>query len=100
MDKNRAVEDLKALQAYFQEQAGATPVCLEYAISALEEDKKPEGKWKRTYLTYITEDGLEQPYYRIVCSNCNQANAWGDVPYCPWCGTKMEPAGEVEFGEF
>ena len=24
------------------------------------------------------------------CSNCNQQNIWGAVPYCPWCGCKMD----------
>ena len=23
------------------------------------------------------------------CSNCNQSNHWGEVPYCPWCGADM-----------
>ena len=26
---------------------------------------------------------------RHYCSNCNQANNWGEVPFCPWCGSDM-----------
>ena len=26
---------------------------------------------------------------RHYCSNCNQSNHWGEVPFCPWCGARM-----------
>ena len=31
---------------------------------------------------------------RHYCSNCNQANNWGEVPFCPWCGADMR--GDTE----
>ena len=44
-------------------------------------EQRPQGKW-----IMITEyDG----FLHSKCSNCNQFNDWGDVPFCPWCGAEM-----------
>lgn len=38
-----AIEDLKTLKEYFEQESGATPICLEYAIEILEKNnKQPE----------------------------------------------------------
>lgn len=47
---------------------------------------KPHGKW-----IMVTEpDG----FTHSKCSNCNQFNDWGDVPFCPWCGSDNKGGGE------
>lgn len=48
------------------------------------------GSWNVTENVVEQLDGTFETYTRATCSNCNQANTWGEVPYCPWCGAKME----------
>ena len=50
---------------------------------------QPKGVWQVTESTYEQLDGTVETYTKATCSVCNQANAWGEVPYCPWCGSKM-----------
>lgn len=48
------------------------------------------GEWIREEKTFEDLSGAFETYTRSTCSVCNQANGWGEVPYCPWCGAKME----------
>jgi hypothetical protein len=41
---------------------------------------RPHGKWIYECLDYSK------------CSNCNYANHYGDLPFCPNCGASMEEA--------
>ena len=50
----------------------------------------PTGTWQGEECTTEQLDGTYETYTRHTCSNCGQANTWGEVPYCPWCGAKME----------
>ena len=34
-------------------------------------------------------DSNDKYRHRRYCSNCNQTNSWGEVPFCPWCGADM-----------
>lgn len=49
-----------------------------------------KGEWIRSEETTEDLSGSFETYTRSTCSICNQANGWGEVPYCPWCGAKME----------
>ena len=60
------------------------------AIEALSGISKPAGEWIRSEETFEDLSGTFETYTRSTCSICNQANGWGEVPYCPWCGAKME----------
>lgn len=57
---------------------------------------RPHGRWTKLEKIWTDDDGEKIPYFRVVCSNCNQANNWGDVPYCPWCGAEMEGLEDEE----
>ena len=47
------------------------------------------GRWiKENDISYEL-NGQFETYTRAVCSECNQANTWGEVPFCPWCGARM-----------
>ena len=50
---------------------------------------QPQGSWNVTEHTFEQLDGTVETYTRVTCSVCNQANGWGEVPFCPWCGTSM-----------
>ena len=52
--------------------------------------KIKQGEWIRSEETFEDLSGSFETYTRSTCSICNQANGWGEVPYCPWCGAKME----------
>lgn len=41
-DTKDAIHDLKALKDYFEQETGATPVCLNYAIAKLKEMQERE----------------------------------------------------------
>ena len=49
-----------------------------------------KGEWNRNEETTEDLSGSFETYTRSTCSVCNQANGWGEVPYCPWCGARME----------
>lgn len=51
--------------------------------------KQQTGSWQVTEHVVQQLDGTLETYTRVVCSNCNQGNTWGEVPYCPWCGARM-----------
>ena len=38
MSRQQTIEELQAIKAYFEEESGATPICLEKAIQYLKED--------------------------------------------------------------
>lgn len=54
MTREEAIKDLITIKEYFEEECGATPICLEYAIDILsaEEDKKrKEAEWVNNYFS-------------------------------------------------
>lgn len=59
-------------------------------LEAKKQFEKPTGKWILSEETTEDLSGSFETYTRSTCSVCNQANGWGEVPYCPWCGAKME----------
>lgn len=82
--KNLTAEDKKRFQEELNKSAGGLLAIPDnYEIIPIE---RPHGKW-----IMVTEpDG----FTHSKCSNCNQFNDWGDVPFCPWCGADMR--GEHE----
>lgn len=61
---------------------------IDYGIEAINE-QRGEGEWLPEEVTFEDLSGSIETYTRFVCSRCNQANEWGSVPYCPWCGAKI-----------
>ena len=66
---------------------------IDYGIEAINE-QRAEGEWIPEEQTFEDLSGTIETYTRFVCSRCNQANGWGAVSYCPWCGAKMEKRHE------
>lgn len=65
---------------------------LNLAINALgEEDNTPTGKWIPEEETYTDLSGTIETYTRFKCDHCTQGQNFGPYPFCPWCGTKMNP---------
>lgn len=60
---------------------------LEFAIEAINE-QRADGEWIPEEETFTDLNGTIETYTRFACSRCNQANGWGQVPFCPWCGAK------------
>lgn len=95
MTRDEAINDLKTLKDFFIEQSDATPLCLDYAIEALE---RKRGKW------IVVPDNIgdfQKAGYRWVkCNKCtNQVKIRLDSPlydFCPYCGSDMRERREDE----
>lgn len=96
MSKERPFEDITPVPnikvGYFEKQAylkiidrqaeqidtfAHTIMALQTRIDTLEKNQRPQGKWLYGSLDYST------------CSNCNQHNHYGDLPFCPYCSADM-----------
>ena len=49
MTREEAVANLRTIKEYFEEESGATPICLEYAIEALKADVARWSSWNKTF---------------------------------------------------
>lgn len=49
MTREEAIEELKIIKEYFEEESDATPICLEYAIEALKADVARWSSWSKTF---------------------------------------------------
>ena len=49
MDNKDVIHDLKLIKDFFEENSGAYPICLEYAIKALEREEKEINDGKDIY---------------------------------------------------
>lgn len=76
--ENNAVQYTRGYQDGFQE------------AKQLYEKLELKGEWIQNEKTFEDLSGSIETYTRSTCSVCNQANDWGEVPYCPWCGARME----------
>lgn len=92
----QAIKELGFLSAQYKELSGKSKPwnrcqqikeALDYGIRAINEERA-EGVWLPEEETFTDLNGTIETYTRYTCSRCNQANGWGDVPYCPWCGAK------------
>lgn len=84
MTRDEAIDDLKTLKDFFIGKSNATPLCLDYAIDALE---RRYGKWIRRPISVMGEG------YVWYCSECDCERFYGfNKPlynYCPDCGADM-----------
>lgn len=72
------IKDLETLKEFFEEQSGAYPMSLEYAIEALRASPRKTGKWIRI-------GGLEK------CSVCGYTcdDEYYIGKFCQNCGAEM-----------
>lgn len=57
---------------------------IDMAIEALKE-QRPHGEWIKFECGYETHS---------KCSECHNTNTWGEVTYCPWCGSRNVKGGD------
>lgn len=55
------------------------------------DNNTPTGKWIPEEETYTDLSGTIETYTRFKCDHCMQGQNFGPYPFCPWCGTKMNP---------
>jgi len=55
------------------------------------EDNQPAGKWIPEEETFTDLSGTIETYTRFQCDRCMQGQNFGPYPFCPWCGSKMNP---------
>ena len=55
------------------------------------EDSRPAGTWIPEEETYTDLNGTIETYTRFQCDRCMQGQNFGPYPFCPWCGSKMNP---------
>ena len=94
MTHKEAVNDLKAIKEYFEQESGAYPISLEYAIKVLKNElsaDRPQGEWK-----HLKGD-------EWLCSECGHViwteGSWEHPlergkDYCEHCGAKMKGAND------
>lgn len=90
MTHEEIIKDMNTLIAYFQQEGGATPICMEEAIAIIRGlDAAPAGiktgEWLYEYNTEANA-GLRARYR---CSICGRWQTYGKPPYCMNCGSSM-----------
>lgn len=95
MTNKKAIEILRSIRVYdiYPKSASEeTKQALDLAIKALKaEDNTPTGTWIPEEETYTDLSGTIETYTRFKCDHCMQGQNFGPYPFCPWCGTKMNP---------
>ena len=89
MTHKEAVEDLNTIKEFFEQESGAYPVSLEYAIKVLKNvpsADRPQGEW------IIEIDVNNNTYGR--CSMCDMKQYAGQLNFCPNCGARMKGADD------
>lgn len=83
MNRKEMIADLVTLKEFFEEQNGAYPLSLEFAINELKERKT--GKWVEGYK--CSECG----YSALLRVEHDGEVVWENVmmKYCPNCGVRM-----------
>ena len=82
MTHEEAINDLNAIKEFFEQESGAYPVSLEYAIKVLKKESsadRPQGYWTKT----------DVATYR--CSECGKIQIADDVNelnFCCCCGSR------------
>lgn len=79
MDLKRAIEDLRTIKEFFEQESGATPMSIEYAIEVLEEQQK-----------------------LVRCKECKRWNTSGcrqGVGECEWAYYMTKPDDFCSYGE-
>lgn len=92
MTHEEAVNDLNVIKEFFEQESGAYPVSLEYAINVLKNElsaDRPQGEW------FKDDEGT------FICSACG--SGYKDQPtimgkpmfkWCPICGARMKGADD------
>ena len=96
MTHEEAVNDLNVIKEFFEQQSGAYPVSLEYAIKVLKSESsadRPQGEW--IFKTVFPNDKSEFPMGYLVCSVCG-SHHHNSTPcnYCDNCGARMKGADD------
>lgn len=86
MTREDAISILETMQTEQEEKDFLSRCALDMAIEALKE-QRPRGEWIKFECGYETHS---------KCSECHNTNTWGEVTYCPWCGSKNEKGGDGE----
>lgn len=95
MTHKEAVNDLNTIKEFFEQESGAYPISLDYAIKVLKSEPsadRPQGKW-----IDVWQDGICS--WRGTCSVCRSTN---DIPppfeanFCPSCGARMKGADDEQ----
>lgn len=89
MTHEEAVNDLNVIKEFFEQESGAYPISLEYAIKVLKSNLSAgiaQGEW------IDRSDGgrILHPWWESYeCSQCKElgSGAWS---FCPHCGAKMK----------
>ena len=96
MTHKEAVNDLKVIKEFFEQESGAYPVSLEYAIKMLKNElsaDRPRGEW----IWHEDEDicNCSECEFEIDATGCIDPMEYvGIFRYCPNCGARMKGADD------
>ena len=97
MTHEEAINDLNTIKEFFEQQSGAYPVSLEYAIKVLKKESsadRPQGEWIDAEIPL--ESGGSMPIQ--ACNLCKTfyplAYTGGGQRFCPNCGARMKGADD------
>lgn len=60
-------------------------------VRRMTDNNTPTGTWIPEEETYTDLNGTIETYTRFQCDRCMQGQNFGPYPFCPWCGSKMNP---------
>ena len=101
MTHKEAINDLKAIKEFFEQESGAYPVSLEYAIKVLKNKPsayRSKGEWIRDRY-WSRGVGMGEDYgFFYKCSLCEYEVENGYTKcgfnFCPNCGARMKGADD------
>lgn len=96
MTREEAINDLNTIKEFFEQESGAYPISLEYAIGVLKNESsadRPQGEW----IWHEDEDicNCSRCDFEIDAEGCIDPTAYVEIyNYCPSCGAQMKGVDE------